>query len=48
MEKFKVDCYDILIVEIDIIGFNVNIINELFFTIILHPFLFHILLEGEY
>ena len=48
MKKFKVDCYDILTVGIDIIGFNVNTISELVFTIILYPFLFHILLEGEY
>ena len=48
MEKFKVDCYDILTVGIDIIGFNVNRITELVFTIILQSFLFHILLEGEY
>ena len=47
MEKFKIDCYDILTIGIDIIEFNVNIISELFFTIILHSFLFHILLEGE-
>ena len=30
------------------IGFDVNTINKLVFTIILYPFLFHILLEGEY
>ena len=34
MEKFKVNCYDILIVGIDIIEFDVNIICELVFTII--------------
>ena len=48
MEKFQVDCYDILTVGNDIIEFNVNTINELVFTIILYPFLYHILLEGEY
>ena len=48
MEKLKVDCYDILTVGIDIIGFNVNTISELVFTIILYPFLFYVLLEGEY
>ena len=40
MEKFKVDCYDILIVGIDIIEFDINIISELVFTIILYVFLF--------
>ena len=48
MEKFQVDCYDILTVGIDIIEFNVNTTSELDFTIILYPFLFHIHLEGEY
>ena len=48
MEKFKVDCYDILTVWIDIIGFDVNIISKLVFTIILYLFLLHILLDGEY
>ena len=48
MEKFLVDCYDILIVGIGIIEFDVNIISELVFTTILYFFLFHILLEGEY
>ena len=48
MEKFYIDFYDILPVGIDIIGFNVNTISELGFTIILYPFLLHILLEGEY
>ena len=48
MEKFYIDYYDILIVGIDLIGFDVNIINELVFTIILYLFLLHILLEGEY
>ena len=48
MENFKVDCYDILIIGIDIIGFDVNIIGELVFIIILYLFLLHILLEGEY
>ena len=48
LEKSYVDCYDILTIGIDIIGFNVNTINELVFTIILYPFLYHILLEGEY
>ena len=28
MEKFKVDCYDILTVGINIIGFDVNIISD--------------------
>ena len=40
MEKFRVDCYDILTVEIDIIGFEVNIISDLGFTIILYHFYF--------
>ena len=31
MEKFKVDCYNILTIGIDIIGFRVNIISELVF-----------------
>ena len=48
MEKFKVDCYDILTIEIDIIRFDVNIISDLGFTIILYLFLLHIILEGEY
>ena len=48
MEKFKVDCYNILTIRIDIIGFCVNIIGELVTSIILHLFLLHILLEGEY
>ena len=48
MEKFKVDCYDILTVGIDIIGFDVNIISDLGFTIILYLFLLLIHLEGEY
>ena len=48
LEKFYFDCYDILIVGIDIIEFIVNTISELVFTIILYSFLFHILLEGEY
>jgi len=48
MERFWVDCYDILTVEIDIIGFDVNIISELVFTIILYLFLLHIHLEDEY
>ena len=47
MEFFEVDCYDILTIGIDIIGFDVNIIRELVFTIILYLFLLHILLEGE-
>ena len=37
MEKFEVDCYDILTVGIDIIGFDVNIISDLGFTIIFIP-----------
>ena len=48
MEKFQVDCYDILTIGIDIIGFDINITSELDFTIILYFFLLHILLEGEY
>ena len=48
MEKFKVDCYDILAIGIDIIGFNVNIISDLGFSIILYLFLLYIILEGEY
>ena len=37
-----------LTIGIDITGFCVNIISELVFSIILHFFLLHILLEGEY
>ena len=48
MENFKVYFYDILTVGIEIIEFDVNIIRELVFTIILYLFLLHILLEGEY
>ena len=48
MKKFKVDCYDILTVGIDIIGFIVNTISELVSTTILYPFLFHVLLKGKY
>ena len=48
MEKFQVDCYDILIVGIVIIGFDVNLISDLDFTIILYLFLLHILLGGGY
>ena len=48
MEKFYIDCYDILTIGIDIIGFHVNIISELSFTIIVYLFFLHILLEGEY
>ena len=47
-ENFRVDCYDILAIGIDIIGFDVNIISDSGFTIILYLFLLHILLEGEY
>ena len=48
MEKFQIDWYTILIVGIDIIGFSVNIISELVFTIILYFFLFHVLFVGGY
>ena len=48
MKIFYIDFYEILTVGISIIGFNVNTISELVFTIILYPFLLHILLEGEY
>ena len=48
MEKYEVDCYDILTIGIDIIRFEVKIISELVFTIILYLFLLHIYLEGEY
>ena len=48
MEKFFVDCFDILIVGIDFIEFDVKIISEFIFTIILYLFLLHIHLEGEY
>ena len=48
MEKFQIDWYTILTVGIDIIGFSVNIISELVFTIILYLFVFHVLLEGGY
>ena len=47
MEKFKVDCYNILVVGINIIEFHVNIISELVFLIILHLFLLHILLKDD-
>ena len=33
---------------IDIIGFDIKIIHELVFAIILYLFLLHIFLEGEY
>ena len=46
--KFQVDCYDILTIGIDIIRFDIKIISELVFSIILYLFLFHIHLEGEY
>ena len=46
--KVQVDCYIILTIGIDIIEFHVNIISELVFSIILHLFLLHNLLEGEY
>ena len=48
IEKFLDDCYDIFTVGIDIIRFEVKIISELVFTIILYLFLLHIHLEGEY
>ena len=48
MKKFEVDCYDILTIRIDIIGFDVNIISKFVLTIILCLFLLHILFEGEY
>ena len=48
IEKFLVDRYNILSVHIVIIGFHVNILSELVFSIILHLFLLHILLEDEY
>ena len=48
MKKFLVDCYDILTVGIEIIEFDINIISELVFTVILYLFLLHIPLEGEY
>ena len=48
MEKFSVDCDNILTVRIDIIGIYMNIISELVFSIILHLFHFYILLESEY
>ena len=38
MEIFSIDCYDILTVGIDIIGFDINIISELVFTINLYIF----------
>ena len=47
MEKFQIDCYNILTFGIDIIGSYVNIIRALVFCIILHLFLLHVLLEGE-
>ena len=48
MENFEVDCYDIFTIGIDSIGFDVNIISKLVFTIIFCFFLLHILFEGEY
>ena len=47
-EKTTIACYNIFIVEINIIEFHVNIISDLGFTIILYLFLLCILLEGEY
>ena len=48
LEKFLVDCFDILTIGIEIIEFDIKIISELAFTIILYLFLLHIRLEGEY
>ena len=48
MEIFLIYCYEILTLGIDIIGFDVNIISDLGCSVILHPFLLHILLEDEY
>ena len=48
MKKFKVDYYIILTIGIDIFEFDVNIISDIGFTIILYLFLLHFLLEGEY
>ena len=48
LEKFKVDCYNILTVGTYSIGFDINIIGDLGFTIILYLFLLNIFLEGEY
>ena len=56
IKKIQVDCYDIFFIGIDIIKFfgidiirfEVKIISELVFTIILYLFLLHIHLEGEY
>ena len=48
MEFFYIDRYDIFTIGFYIIGFDVKIISELVFTMILYPFLLHILLEGKY
>ena len=48
MERFYFDCYNILTIGIDIIGFCVNIISELVLSIIPYVFLLHVLLEGKY
>ena len=48
MKNFKVDYYNILTIGIDNIESYVNIISELVFSIILHIFQLHILLEGKY
>ena len=45
---FWIDCYDIITIGIDIVGFCVNIVSELVLSIILHLVLLHIFLEGEY
>ena len=47
MEKFHVDCYNVLMVEIDIIRFFVNLVGDYLFSIILHVFLLHIVLERK-
>ena len=48
IEKVKVHCYDILTVAIDIIGFDVNRISTLLFSIIFCLIVICILFEGEH
>ena len=44
----ELNFYNFFIIGIDTIGFCVNIIRNLVFSIVLLFFLLHILLEGEY
>ena len=48
IEKITVDCYNILMVGINIIEFNVNIISDLGFNISLYLYPLHNFLKGDY